>query len=130
MNFLKNIIILIFLFFILIISIGCSKSNNLNEKLSGTLIDNTRVINVEAFRFDFNPNPLVVNKGEKVKLIITSTDVAHGFALSEFNINAQLLAGKPTTIEFVADKQGTFRFFCSVYCGGGHSGMRGKLIVK
>ena len=37
---------------------------------------------------------------------------------------------KGKTIEFTADKQGTFTVFCSVFCGSGHSGMKGKIIIK
>jgi cytochrome c oxidase subunit 2 len=34
------------------------------------------------------------------------------------------------TVEFVADKAGTFTFSCSVYCGKGHRGMKGELVVS
>jgi cytochrome c oxidase subunit II len=38
-------------------------------------------------------------------------------------------SGEPVTLEFVADKAGTFGFSCSEYCGSGHSSMRGRLVV-
>ena len=98
--------------------------------VSGKLENDVRVINAKAFRFDFDPNPIIVNKGERIKIIMTSVDVTHGFALPDFNINVPLPAGRPTTIDFVADKQGTFPFTCSVYCGSGHSAMSGTLVVR
>lgn len=125
--------IILILFFVLVIYVfGCAKTENaaLSDGTSGSLENGIRVINVKAFRFDFEPNQIIVNKDEKVKLIITSTDVTHGFALSDFDINVPLPAGKQTIIEFTADKQGTFQFFCSVYCGSDHSSMKGDLIVK
>lgn len=85
---------------------------------------------ITAKQFQFEPSTIEVNKGDKVKLVITSTDVPHGFKIAEYGINERLEPGKPTTIEFTADKQGTFTTFCSVFCGSGHSGMKGKLIVK
>ena len=64
-----------------------------------------------------------------MKLQIKSIDVTHGFNLPAFGVNKQLDAGKTTTVEFVVDKKGTFAFSCSVFCGAGHSGMTGKLVV-
>lgn len=85
---------------------------------------------IVAKQFSFEPNTITVNKGDKVKLKITSTDVTHGFAINEFGVNEQLQPGKTVNVEFVADKSGTFTFYCSVICGAGHSGMRGQLIVR
>ena len=83
-----------------------------------------------AKQFSFEPSTIEVNKGDRVRLIVTSTDVPHGIAIPEYEINQRLEPGKPVTIEFTADKQGTFSAYCSVFCGAGHSGMKGKLIVK
>src|SRR3989338_7171479 len=67
-----------------------------------------------ASQFVFDPETVEVNKGDKVRLIITSTDVPHGIAIPEYGINEKLPVGKPVTIEFTADKVGTFNSFCSV----------------
>ena len=85
---------------------------------------------ITAKQFQFEPATIEVNKGDKVKLVITSTDVPHGFKITEYGINERLEPGKPVTIEFTADKQGTFTTFCSVACGAGHGNMKGQLIVK
>ena len=82
-----------------------------------------------AKQFQFEPATIEVNKGDKVRLIVTSADVPHGIAIPEYGINQRLDPGKPITIEFTADKQGTFTAFCSVFCGSGHSNMKGKIIV-
>ena len=84
---------------------------------------------ITAKQFQFEPSTIEVNKGDKVKLVITSMDVPHGFKIAEYGINERLEPGKPVTIEFVADKQGTFTTFCSVACGAGHGNMKGQLIV-
>ena len=91
---------------------------------------NIREFTITAKKYSFSPSTLTVNKGETVRISITSTDVAHGFAIKEFKINEKLAKGKETIIEFVADKAGTFRFYCSAYCGSGHGGMAGQLIVQ
>ena len=126
--------IILALYFILIVLVfGCTTKTTTSSPTSdasGTLENGVRIINVKAFRFDFEPNQVTVNEGEKVKLIITSTDVTHGFALPDYDINVPLPAGKQTIIEFTADKQGNFQFFCSIYCGVDHSSMKGSLIVR
>ena len=63
------------------------------------------------------------NHNRKVRIIAESQDVTHGFAISEFNVNAVIE-------DFVANKKGEYDFVCSVYCGVGHSHMKGKLIVE
>ncbi|MEK6528643.1 MAG: cupredoxin domain-containing protein [Nitrospirota bacterium] len=98
-------------------------------KLSGKLEDGIRVIEVKASRYKFDPDPIVVKLGEKVRLVVTSVDVAHGIAIQEFNVKLSISAGKTERIEFVADKQGRFHAYCSVYCGPGHGRMQGILKV-
>ena len=99
------------------------------EKASSTQ-EVVKEFKITARQFQFEPSTIEVNKGDKVKLIVTSVDVPHGIAIPEYGIDKRLEPGKPATIEFIADKQGTFTAFCSVFCGSGHSGMKGKLIVR
>jgi cytochrome c oxidase subunit II len=87
-------------------------------------------IQVTAKKYEFSPNPIRVKKGEPVKLIITATDHDHGFSLEAFHIKQKLKKGEPTTVEFTPDKAGTFPFKCSVFCGMGHGGMKGTLVVE
>ena len=91
---------------------------------------NVKEFKITARQFSFEPGIIEVNKGDKVRLVITSMDVPHGFSIAEYGINERLDVGKPATIEFTADKEGTFTAFCSVFCGSGHSNMKGKLIVR
>jgi cytochrome c oxidase subunit 2 len=83
-----------------------------------------------AKKWEFEPSVITVNQGDKVKLSITSIDVSHGISLPEFGVNEILSPGQTVVIEFVADRKGSFDFFCSVYCGTGHGSMAGQLIVK
>ena len=85
---------------------------------------------IVAKRWSFNPSTITVSEGDLVKLTITSIDVTHGFSISAFGVNERLSSGNTIMVEFVADKKGTFSFFCNVVCGSGHSGMRGTLIVE
>jgi len=78
----------------------------------------------------YNPDTITVNKGDTVRIRLTSIDVTHGFVLGAYGINAQINPGETTLVEFNATEQGTFPFMCNVYCGTGHSGMKGLLIVQ
>ena len=99
-------------------------------ELSGEVKNGIRVIEVKASRYKFEPDSIVVKSGEKVRLVITSMDVAHGLAISEFKIDLSVPAGKTESVEFVADKKGFFRTYCSVYCGSGHGHMQARFIVE
>lgn len=87
-------------------------------------------IKVTAKKYQFDPKVITVKKGQQVKLIITAVDHDHGFKLEAFNIDQKLKKGDPTTIEFTADKTGTFPFQCSNFCGLGHGKMKGQLVVE
>ena len=126
--YMKQILLVCLLVFVLIIA-GCARGSSV-EDVSGNLENGVRVVQMRAFQFGFDPNPVIVNEGEHVKLVVTSTDVTHGFSIAEFGVNVQLLPGRPSIIDFTADKTGTFIFYCSVPCGAGHRSMRGRLIVK
>ncbi len=108
-------------------------SNNSSEDkgLTGT-VDASEVaeINMKAKKWEFIPDTITVKEGTKVVLSIESIDVSHGILLPEFGINESLKPGKLTTVEFIADKKGTFSFSCNVYCGSGHNNMKGTLIVE
>ena len=87
-------------------------------------------VTMTAKNYEFEPSVITVKKGEKVRLMITATDRDHGIKIDGYDINQELKKGDPATIEFTADKAGTFEFKCSVYCGLGHRKMKGKLVVE
>lgn len=89
-----------------------------------------RRFDLVARQWEFEPSVIEVNEGDTVQLNITSVDVAHGFVLNAFGVNGRLEPGQTVNIEFVADKKGTFTFICNVFCGSGHGGMKGSLIVR
>lgn len=79
----------------------------------------------------FKPNLIVVNQGEKVRIVIESMDVIHGIAIPALGINTGPVdVGEKRVIEFVAEKKGVYVFFCSVRCSPFHFLMRGIIVVK
>ena len=96
---------------------------------SGQVSDKPRTIRVRSFQFGFDPETITVKKGEKIKLLMTTSDVRHGFAIPEYGIDVVISPGDEIPVELVADKPGTFTGYCTVPCGKGHSNMRAKLVV-
>lgn len=93
-------------------------------------VSKIKEINLEAYQYGFSPDPVVVKKGDMVKFDISSRDVTHGVYIKEYGINVVVKKGEHKKAEFLADKEGNFEIVCSVYCGSGHSGMKGRLIVE
>ncbi len=114
---------------------GCSSNKQTGVLTPAAVVDipstaDTKVVVVKASQYVFEPAEIVVNQGDKIKLILKSIDVPHGIAIKEYNVKVFADADEESAVEFVADKSGTFPFYCNVFCGGGHKEMQGKLIVK
>ena len=85
---------------------------------------------IEAYDFGFNVSPVEIHKGDRVRLTIKVTSGFHGIGISEFGVNTgKVEAGDSKTVEFMADRAGTFPFRCNVYCGPGHQSMKGSITV-
>jgi nitrous oxide reductase len=70
-----------------------------------------------------------VKKGDTVRINITNTAGVHNFVIDEFGIKKETPVNEPVVVEFVADKVGTFEYYCSKY---NHRmiGQRGNLVVE
>ena len=103
--------------------------------LTGNLVNGVREIEVKGFQFNWEPANIVVKKGEKLKIIVESMDVPHGFELEglvipNYDINKLILPGKKEVIEFTPQDAGTWDMVCTGYCGQGHATMKGLFIVR
>ena len=89
-----------------------------------------KIIKIVAQRFSFTPNEIILEKGENVRLEITSLDFVHGFNVPELNVRADLPPGQITVIKLKPQKSGTYDFICDNFCGAGHEDMGGRIIVR
>jgi nitrous-oxide reductase len=87
-----------------------------------------------AIRSHFTPDRIEVDEGDTVHLHLTSMEQAedqtHGFTIDMYNINLSLEPGKHENVTFVADKPGTFPFYCTEFCSALHLEMAGYFMVK
>ena len=88
-----------------------------------------RVIQVVARKFVFLPGEIHLKKGEPVTLEFTAPEVVMGFNAPDFKVRCDIIPGTPARVTFTPDKTGTFTFLCDIFCGDGHEGMHGTLIV-
>ena len=112
------------------VEIPGSSTNGSADESAPSILSTTKTFNVIAKQFEFDPGVITVNQGDTVILKIKSIDSTHGFYIPEFGVSQTLSSGQEETVQFVADKKGTYTFFCNVYCGSGHSEMKGTLIVN
>ena len=84
----------------------------------------TKIINVDASRWEYSPETITVKKGEYVTIVINSKDTSHGISIPDFGVSGV------ESVEFIADKVGNFEFKCPTFCGEGHKDMKGTIIVE
>lgn len=88
--------------------------------------------NVTGGSFYFSPNEIKVKQGDKVKINFTNAGGFHNLILETFGVQTKTVKiGESDSIEFTADKKGTFEFYCGV--GNGYHrqmGQIGVLIVE
>lgn len=75
-------------------------------------------------------NPLVVPAGKRVRLLVTSNDVIHGWYVPQLGVNQYGIPGFIKDVWFRADKAGTYKGQCSQICGKLHGYMPITVIVK
>jgi len=85
-------------------------------------------------RSHINPERITVNKGDKVTLHMTNLeraqDETHGFTIDNYNQHASLEPGETVTLEFTADMEGVFPYYCTEFCSALHLEMMGYMMVK
>lgn len=97
------------------------------------------VIHLVERSWKFVPDEIRVRQGQIVKVELQPTDnglgAGHGFAIDGYDkstfINGAMVQ-RPKSVTFVADKPGTFTFYCATQCSTGslHPNMKGTLVVE
>ncbi|MBX9765576.1 cupredoxin domain-containing protein [Patescibacteria group bacterium] len=83
---------------------------------------------VDGTNFKFSPELLSVKKGDTVRIKFVNSQGFHDFVIDEFKVATPQIKEGEAVVEFVADKVGSFEYYCSV---GSHRamGMKGTLSV-
>ncbi len=77
-----------------------------------------------------SPTTIHVKVGQRVRLRITSHDVAHGFLIGDLGVDGGVIEpGKWKIVEFTPDEAGEYSYTCNIRCSARHPEVRGKIIV-
>jgi cytochrome c oxidase subunit II len=90
----------------------------------------TRNFSISARRYAFTPNRIEVVQGDLVTLELKTDDIAHSLTIDDYRIAKRISPGRPVTLEFRAERAGTFPFYCNLQIDDGCRRMRGELVVK
>ncbi len=127
--------------FVVNVEEGQTNINTVTNEINANSQPVIKEIPVNVFSWGFEPNKIEVNKGDLVRLDFkTNNDEVslyngHGFGIEGYSINVFLVKGTNQTVEFLADKPGTFTFRCTSFCAlpdapeSEHFGMTGTLVV-
>ncbi len=107
----------------------------LAEADAGVTRDGNNVtVNMTLIRSHFTPDLVEIKKGDHVVWNLTNLettqDATHGFAIPGYNINLSLEAGESATVEFDADMDGVFPFYCTEFCSALHLEMMGYFLIQ
>jgi nitrous-oxide reductase len=103
-----------------------------DEKIvrNGTKVD----VYMTCIRSKFVPEQFEVHEGDEVTLHLSNVEtvrnMTHGFALSKYGINVAVEPGKTSETTFIANKLGTYWYYCTWFCSALHLEMRGRMLVK
>src|SRR5258706_2223717 len=85
---------------------------------------------VDGSNFVFDPKTITVNKGDNVKITFKDDDGRHNLVIDGYNLSTNIVGpGSEDSISFVADKAGSFEYYCSV-SNHREQGMTGTLTVQ
>ncbi len=109
-----------------------AQTNSVSYSLKSGLQDGRMVFIGVGGDIDSQVNPTLTAKvGETVVIQLTSGEGAeHNIALPDFGVDSPHVDGQGNsiTVSFVADKSGTFPYYCNLP-GHRQAGMEGKLVV-
>ena len=107
-----------------------------------TTKDGVKEVRIKAFSYGYIPRQVRVNKGDKVRVMVTNIDKAAGITknpdvIMGYNINGpyglktMMTAprGVSSVAEFTADFAGEWEVYCQHFCGPLHLEMRGAFFV-
>jgi len=112
--------------------LGCGAGREFPAIPAGAALDQAPrdTIDMAAERYRFIPEEVRVKAGTLVIIRIKATDATHGFALPAYGIDERIEKDSVRTVQFYAGEKGEYDFHCSHFCGIGHFGMTGTVIVE
>jgi heme/copper-type cytochrome/quinol oxidase subunit 2 len=87
-------------------------------------------VEIKVSRRGFEPARIELRRGETARLVISSGDGEHCFAIDALRIEKRVRSGQPTRLELTPERAGTFAFYCCLETGQQAERERGELVVS
>ena len=104
------------------------------EATGVTRAGNQVTAKVIAIRSRFVPDRIDAQVGDELSVHVTnveqSSDMIHGFAVNEHNMNVIIDPGETKTFKLKLTKPGVYPFYCTNFCSALHQEMQGYLVVQ
>ncbi len=109
-------------------AVPCEEEEGHGADEGGEPID----VYILAVRFSYIPTVLRLERGVPYRFRMMSIDVNHGASIHTGFAGHIMRRPAQTMVEMVMTfpDPGEFMMYCTVYCGEGHSQMKGKIIVE
>ncbi len=93
-------------------------------------VSSTKTVDIVGKSFSFSPSAISVKKGDPVHINFSDSDGFHDLVIDEYNVRTERInTGGQSSVDFIADKAGTFEYYCSV-ANHRERGMKGTFIVE
>jgi heme/copper-type cytochrome/quinol oxidase subunit 2 len=86
-------------------------------------------IHVKISKRGFEPSRITLRRGEAARLVLSSGDGEHCFAIDAFRVEKRVVPGRPTRLDLTPDRAGVFPFYCCLASGEAAEVERGQLTV-
>ncbi|HVR69428.1 MAG TPA: cupredoxin domain-containing protein [Vicinamibacteria bacterium] len=86
-------------------------------------------IEVVASRQGFSPRVVNVRKGQPVRLLLSTSDGEHCFALDALRIEKRIVPGRATVLDLTPERSGTYPFYCCLESGAAADRENGRLVI-
>ncbi|HLD02098.1 MAG TPA: cupredoxin domain-containing protein [Candidatus Nanoarchaeia archaeon] len=122
-------------FLLMLLIVGCKQveqtdSASETAETSAEAAVDGNLIKVKMRMYEFDPDPIMMKAGEKYIIELTAVDVPHGFLVPDLGVNVRVTPGEVKRVSVIPQEAGTYEVKCHVYCGEGHSNMKGTIIVE
>jgi cytochrome c oxidase subunit II len=88
------------------------------------------VIEILASHQGFQPSTVNLRRGEPVRIVLSTADDVHCFAVDAFRLEKRIAPGRKTAFDFTPDRAGSFPFYCCLESGRAVVIERGRLEIE
>lgn len=99
-----------------------SSNNNMNTQFDSYMVG-TSDLTIGAFRLLEVDNRVVLPTGTHVRILVTSSDVLHSWAIPSFGIKVDAIPGRLSQASLYIKREGIYYGQCSEICGINHGFM-------